>query len=193
MTLTKQQVNQLTCTASSLNIVSNGKTNKVVYKELTCSLQNKEVLKEIGGCANNAATLIRVGWKIDLPDLIPIYDVCFDKGNMRNYYSVSVIPGNSILAKSSGARSDDWTKNDYRTYFGNIDVDTQYKKAQQPATMLRILGNQATVDRYFNYVKSELFFSRGHLAANADFVDKASQDSTFNYINAAVNAKNHKL
>lgn len=145
------------------------------------------MLKEIRGCANNAATLIRVGWQIDSTNLIPIYDVCFDKGNMRNYYSISLIPGISIRAYDKSKRLDNWRSTDYQRYFNGIDVDTQYKKEQQSATMLKILGDQASVDRYFNFSRGDLFLSRGHLAANGDFVDKASQDSTFNYINAAVN------
>ena len=191
----KQVTHSVTCNGES-NVLTHLVNNKITklppYSELYCKQQNKEVVKDIGTCAKNdkgkaAGTLVRVGWQTDLKDLLPIYDVCFDKVNMRNYYSKNVIPGLSIVAKYKSKRLDNWNVADYKRYFGRIRVNETYTKKNESQTMLKILGNQATVDKYFNFNSGDLFFSRGHLAANSDFVDKASQESTFNFINAAVN------
>ena len=48
--------------------------------------------------------------------------------------------------------------------------------------MSKILGSVGPA--YIDVAKS-LFFSRGHLAPDGDFIDAASQDATYYYINAA--------
>ena len=69
-----------------------------------------------------------------------------------------------------------------------MDVNTLYTKLIQAQTLLQIQRNESIVDKHFDFTpRSTKFFSRGHLAPNSDFVDKASQESTFNFINAAVN------
>ena len=59
--------------------------------------KNKEVLTEIGTCANGPGTAIRAGWQVGA-DLIGIYDMCHDKVKLLNYFSTNIIHGKSAAA-----------------------------------------------------------------------------------------------
>ena len=74
LTFTNQQVNLATCTSNSRLLLAVG-GQELPYEELGCIKKNKEVLTEIGTCANGPGTAaIRAGWQVgtDLIGFTPI-------------------------------------------------------------------------------------------------------------------------
>ena len=51
------------------------------------------------------------------------------------------------------------------------------------ATLTKILGSATQAAKYIN-VSKNYYLARGHLAPDGDFIDAASQDATYLYINA---------
>jgi hypothetical protein len=70
------------------------------------------------------------------------------------------------------------------SFFNGIDVNQAYLQTTQMATFTRILGSAESAKRYLDPSIS-FYLSRGHLAPDSDFVDAASQDITYYYINCA--------
>lgn len=180
LAFTGKQVNPAVCTANSRLLLTDG-GQELPYKELGCTKKNKEVLVEIGTCANGNGTTIRAGWQVDA-DLIRIYDMCHDKVKLLNYFAIDVIPGREADGKITGNSRPSFSQGGY---YPGIDVNTQYTQVTQTATIAEIVGSAELAAKYIN-VNAQIFLSRGHMAPNADFIDEASQDSSFYFTNAAV-------
>ena len=171
--------------AASTIVVNNA---PFTYSQLRCAKQNKEKIKETGKtCLNTSPTaigsLIQVGWQFD-SSFISIYEVCFDKQSLGNLYSKHVIDGKSVGANFSPGKEGNW---EALTYYGTTGVDVKYKS--QKTTMINILGDLKTFKKYFDLNDNsgpQDFLSRGHFTPRGDFVDLASQQSTYYFINAAV-------
>ena len=182
VSITGQQVHPAVCTANSRLLLTDV-GRELAYNELGCKQKVKEVLVEIGSCATDGVgTLIRAGWQVD-SDLVRIYDMCHDKVKLLNYYSIDVIPGRSAEAKVSGNSRPAFSQGDF---YPGIDVNTQYTQVTQTATVAQIVGSAELAAHYIDS-QAQFFFSRGHMAPNADFIDEASQDSSFYFTNVAVN------
>lgn len=150
------------------------------FSQLGCLSQNKEVLIENGTCANGLGTVIRIGWQAG-PEFIPLYDTCHDKVAAANYYSTSFIHGKSAAADDSSNERPSFSQGGY---FPGIDVNTAYSQAGQTATIAGIVGSTSLAGQYV-VANSQIFLSRGHLAPDGDFIDAASQDATYYFLNTA--------
>lgn len=149
------------------------------YKSLGCKTQAKETLKTLGKCSTGG-TLIEIGWQIKSSFLKQI-TICHQQSTANTLYSSSVIRGASILADDESN-----TRPPFRqgSFFAGINVNRAYLQTSQMATFTRILGSAELARRYLDPSKS-WYLSRGHLAPDGDFVDAASQDMTYYYINCA--------
>ena len=67
-------------------------------------------------------------------------------------------------------------------YYTGVDVDAAYSQAGQTATLAKILGSSPLAAQYVD-VSNSRYFARGHLAPDGDFIDAASQDATYYFIN----------
>lgn len=149
------------------------------YKSLGCKTQGKETLKEVGKCSTRG-TLIEIGWQIE-SSFIKQISICHQRSTANTLYSSSVIRGASVLADDESN-----TRPAFRqgSFFTGIDVNQAYLQTSQMDTFTRILGSAELARRYLDPAKS-FYLSRGHLAPDGDFVDAASQDMTYYYINCA--------
>lgn len=177
-TLVGKQLAVATCVQNTSLLLEDG--IKLPYSQLGCTNQNKEVLVEAGTCAKDLGTLVRIGWQAG-DDFIPLYEACHDKGSGVNYYST-----NTIVGRSTDADDKANTRPSFRQagYYPGTDVHAAFNQAQQNRTIAQIVGSESLAVKYFN-VQKNFFLARGHLAPDGDFIDAASQDATYYYINMA--------
>lgn len=178
--ITKRPVNEAYCKRNATLLVDQ---TELTYSQLGCTNQNKEILEEVEGvdCANNGrGTLVRVGWQLN-SDFIPLYEMCHDKVTTVNYFSTHVIIGRSVDADDKAN-----TRPSFRQagYYPGLDVNDALGPAQQNKTIARTVGSETLAVKYFNQ-KKNFFLARGHLAPDGDFIDAASQDATYYYLNMA--------
>ena len=171
-----RSVSSATCVSSSLLIHG----QRLPYKSTGCRNQVKESLVESGQCARKKGTLIEIGWKIN-SSFIKQLIVCHDQLSANTLYATSIIRGTSILADDESNTRPAFRKG---PYFNGIDVDKAYTQRNQFTVLTQILGSATLARRYLDPSKS-FYFARGHLAPDGDFLDAASQDSTYYYINCA--------
>lgn len=168
-------INSAKCDSSNLRIGS----ERLTYPSLGCKSQVKESVKPIGPCSTDG-TLVEIGWQIE-SSFIKQLTVCHERDTANTLYSSNVILGKSILADDESNKRPSFRRSGF---YNGIDVDKAYSQTNQIAVLTRILNSANLARRYINSSKS-YFFSRGHLAPDGDFIDAASQDSTYYYINFA--------
>ena len=173
---TGMQLASATCLSTS-NLLVGGV--EYSYAQLGCLIQNKEVLIENGTCANGPGTVIRIGWQAG-PEFILLYDTCHDKVAANNYFSTNFVFGKSAAADASNDRP----SFSQGGYFPGIDVNTAYTQAKQTETIAGIVGSAALAAQYV-VPDSQIFLSRGHMAPDGDFIDAASQDASYYFLNTA--------
>ena len=153
-------------------------TGRVRYNETGCQVAVKETIKEESTCHQNA-TRIQIGWQID-QDFIEQLSLCHDKLTANTLYSMGRIIGASIQADDETNKRPSFRKGQF---YSGIDVDRAYTQSGQMSTIVQQFGATLAV-KYINVSKSH-YFARGHLAPDGDFIDAASQDATYYYINVA--------
>ena len=169
------QNNEATCVSDS-SVKIGGR--RLHYLNLECSSAVKETLKEVGSCTGG--NRIEIGWQKDT-DFINQITICHDKSNANTLYAIDTIVGASINADDESNKRPSFRK---AKYYTGIDVETAYSQAGQMNTMSRILASDQLVSQYINVSKS-YYFARGHFSPDGDFIDSASQDATYYYINVA--------
>ncbi|KAL7011614.1 hypothetical protein ACKWTF_014357 [Chironomus riparius] len=75
-----------------------------------------------------------------------------------------------------------WTQSGF---FTSSNVNGLYTRLTQTATVATILEDQAAANRFIEADPSEVFLSRGHIAAMTDFIFATEQRATFHFLNAA--------
>jgi hypothetical protein len=65
-----------------------------------------------------------------------------------------------------------------------LSVNTLYTQAEQTKTIAGIVGSDALAGQYI-VPNTEYYLSRGHMAPDGDFIDAASQDASYYFMNAA--------
>ncbi|TRY70030.1 hypothetical protein TCAL_15017 [Tigriopus californicus] len=68
-------------------------------------------------------------------------------------------------------------------YYG-YEINEYYTQIKQKETVASLLGSQALADQYIR-PDEYFYFSRGHLAPNADFIYFSHQDASFYFMNVA--------
>jgi len=144
--------------------------------QLTCTSSPKEAIQQgMGPCGANGE-LSNIGFDVVGYQWYPLIDVCFEPVFQTTLYETHIIRGESILAKDVDSSRPSF-KSD--TGFFTVDANNCYLQASQITLMEDILGDSSVID-----TSTELYFSRGHLAPDADFVTEQEQDATYYYINA---------
>ena len=174
---TGMQLAPATCLSTS-NLLVDGV--EMTYAQLGCFIQNKEVLVENGTCANGIGTVIRIGWQAG-PEFIPLYDICHDKVAAANYVSTNYLRGKTAAADDSANERPSFSQD---VYYSGLDVNTLYTQAKQTETIASIVGSMSLAQQYVQS-GTQIFLSRGHMAPDGDFIDAASQDATYYFMNVA--------
>lgn len=175
--IASNQLVAASCVRNASLLLDSGQ--ELTYSQLGCSIQNKEALIEEGTCAQSG-TLIKVGWQVN-ETFISLFDSCHDKKQGVNYFAV-----NTIIGQSTDADDKANTRPLFRQagYFPGVDVHAAFNQASQNRTIAQIVGSEALAAKYFN-IQKNFFLARGHLAPDGDFIDAASQDATYYYVNMA--------
>lgn len=176
---TRLDANPATCTANNkLLLESNGL--EYSYSQLGCTNRMKDAIIENGTCADGKGTVIVFGWQVGL-DFIPLYESCHDKLLELNYFTTNYIVGRSADADDKSHDRPDFSQ---ATYYPGLEVNELYKTATQTVTIAGILNSTELANDYINS-NANLFFSRGHMAPDADFIDWSSQEASYYFMNAA--------
>ena len=69
-------------------------------------------------------------------------------------------------------------------FFVGIEVNTAYTQKQQNITVAGIVGSEELAVQYIN-ISANHYFARGHMAPDGDFIDAASQDASYYFMNVA--------
>ncbi len=196
LTATGAQYNAATCVSGTTLKVG---TKNLGNIDLGCVAQPKESFIESGTCGTGG-TQVQIGWKTTSTIFTNQITVCHVKSNANTLYSIDTIYGANIAADDKSNARPNFQRGNY---FVGIDVDTAYTQAQQLITIKNIVGNSTLASKYIDTSKS-YFFSRGHLSPDGnknlrlnefgstnntscvgDFIDAASQDATYYFINVA--------
>lgn len=175
--LTGMQLAPAFCSSAGTLVVDGVEST---FNQLGCLKQNKEVLIEEGTCANGLGTLIKIGWQAG-PTFIPLYDTCHDLVAEANYFSTHYLHGKSVAADDTSNERPSFSQGGY---FPGLDVNDLYSQATQTETIAQIVGSTSLATQYV-VAGSQVFLSRGHLAPDGDFIDAASQDATYYFLNTA--------
>ncbi|KAM7357046.1 salivary protein Tsal1-like [Cochliomyia hominivorax] len=149
---------------------------RYAFSELVCKSWPSFVAKKTGSPCNGGV-LIKVGFKVTSTRFVEQMQVCFnEEEEVTRYVNHTLHPGN-IYHETSIDRITFQTAG----FFSTKKVDKLYSQDTQLETINKELGGVA--DKYFD--DKNLFLSRGHMAAKADFVYATQQRATFLFINAA--------
>ncbi len=173
ITAINRSISTARCISSSLRIDA----QSLPYKSIGCKSQVKESIKESKQCSTNG-TLIEIGWQIG-SSFINQLTICHERTTANTLYAYSFIRGASILADDESNTRPAFRKG---SYFNGINVEKAYTQNSQNAVLTQTLGSASLARLYLDTSKS-FYFARGHLAPDGDFIDAASQDATYYYIN----------
>lgn len=175
-------------TGNSINVACQTGTtfryNNVNYtfKEFTCrDWPTSTPRRRIGTarCFNNGI-YVDVGFTVGAR-FIHTYTVCHDLMTEVNYFSqYSLSPASD--GHESGAKRPNWLQADF---YPGKKVDNLYTRLVERRTIGDILNSQDQASIWIEQPPSDVFLSRGHLAANSDFISANEQRSTFYFINIA--------
>jgi len=147
---------------------------------MECNSQPDDTTSVVDTCGpKDVGTKIQIEFDVtpDLTTEAVTITVCHDLHGSRTLWSRHTI-WDEISAYYSGNNRPSFSPDDYFDY----DVNHFYKTATQKETIADLVGSQALADEY---IQGQMFFSRGHLAPNADFIFHSWMDSTFHFINVA--------
>ncbi|KAK4317842.1 hypothetical protein Pmani_011081 [Petrolisthes manimaculis] len=151
-------------------------------KELGCLKKPKPSIKKgVGNCGvNGTDELHAIGFKIAPFVFYESVRVCFDGTTQTTLYTDHVLRGAHIAAKEVTPGRPGFKTG---SGFYSVSMSRIYTKKSQLALMVKLLGSETLASTIINGGK-QLYFSKGHMSPDADFVTEALQDATYFYINA---------
>ncbi|KAF2366417.1 DNA/RNA non-specific endonuclease [Trinorchestia longiramus] len=188
ITVLQQEAVSASCTSSNSLLIDGqasdgqgGSGQKGTYgeydmAELGCTSRPKESLqKDLGPCGEGGDTH-QIGFEIQGYGFYPLITVCFDPVLETTLYSYNIVRGANIEAKDVNP-----DRPGFKTGSGffTVSANTCYEQDSQIALMDTLLGDSSVID-----VSKSYYFSRGHMAPDADFVTEQEEDATYYYINA---------
>ncbi|GJQ77098.1 hypothetical protein Trydic_g23669 [Trypoxylus dichotomus] len=145
----------------------------------SCTVYPDHVARHTGNTCLSQYTEIEIGFWVDNRFLRHIL-ICFDEHNQNTLYSQFNLT-RAIGGRRIGQPRPEWTEGEFFNLDDNT-VNQLYSRQRQRATINGLLGLNAY---YTGYISNDIYLSRGHLTAMADFVYGAQQRLTFYYVNAA--------
>lgn len=152
------------------------------FKEFMCKADQISVVQKRKETCFNKGAILDVGFEVDFEvekKFLKLYEICFDEVQERTHYvKHELTPANN---KTQNVDRPDWRSTGY---FNEKNLDELYNKDTQRKTVDEIVKDPVLGEKYIN-ITANLSLSRGHLAANADFVLGSHKSATFWYMNAA--------
>lgn len=167
---------QARCNAG--NFVIGGRT--VSFSAITCSTIPYHTARFTGNTCLTGYREIEIGFIVS-SRFLTIMLLCFDQARQHTLYSQFNLT-KTIGGYQTGYPRPSWLQGSW--FFTVSGVDSLYTRNQQRITINRLLGLS---DSSYQYIAetSDLYLSRGHLTAKADFLFGAQHRATFYLVNAA--------
>jgi len=131
------------------------------------------------GCYGNGV-LVDFGFQVD-SRWLHVYTSCHDLQLETTWFVKHKFTPISDGNQRSVTRPS-WTQSGF---FTSSNVNGLYTRLTQTATVATILDDQSAANRFIEADPSDVFMSRGHIAAMTDFIFATEQRSTFHFLNAA--------
>lgn len=169
----QQEVVEASCVGDTVLLIDG---QEFAMSDLGCASRPKEDLqKDLGSCGDGGEESA-IGFDVVGYSFYELIRVCFDPVQETTLYSTHTIRGASIAAKDVNPDRPSFKVDS--GYF-TVDVNSCYLQDSQIALMGDILGDSSVID-----VSNSLYFARGHMTPDADFVTEQEEDATYYYINA---------
>ena len=156
----------------------------VNFEDISCSKSIQEVIKRTDskecGPEDSPGTIVHIGWQ-DGSTFHPQISVCHVRDAEHTHYENHTVYGEAIRARKTSNGRPNFKEG--RGFFGHSSASSSYKLKSQEATLKAWLGDGEGA-RVFDR-RAQFFFSRGHLAPDADFIYDEWQDATYYFLNAA--------
>lgn len=167
---------QLTATCVKDDIFSiNGQQLQI--KDIQCTAAIARSTRETNRTCYDNSMIVEVGFSVDNL-FVTSFEVCHNIEKAIAYYAHHSLYPSSAYFQTAVTRPS-FIKGGF---YKGVDVDGMYTQAKQQTTFADILG--PTSQQYFD-IPANLYLSRGHLAAKAEFILAPSQIATFFYVNVA--------
>ncbi|XP_071551559.1 salivary protein Tsal1-like [Panulirus ornatus] len=151
-------------------------------RALGCSDKVKESIhRELGYCGSeDLGVLHSVGFEIDGPSsYYELIRVCFEPELETTLYTEHILHGANIAAKDI-----DTSRPSFKSAgFFSVSMNTVYAQATQLKLMTNLLGDADLANTIIDPHK-QLYFAKGHMSPDADFVTTMEEDATYYFINA---------
>ncbi|XP_045101820.1 uncharacterized protein LOC123498614 isoform X1 [Portunus trituberculatus] len=150
---------------------------------LGCGDDVKEmILRDQGACgAGDIGVLHEIGFEVLSAERFKkVLRVCFDPTSETTLYTEHLIHGASIAAKDIDSSRPSFKTS---TGFFSVSMSSVYSQNSQLELMIKLLGDEDLAHQIIDTHK-QLYFAKGHMSPDADFVIMANQDATYYYINA---------
>lgn len=147
---------------------------------LGCGNKVKEMIfQKPGKCgAGNIGTLHDIGYPISSAEK-KVLGVCFDPSSETTLYTEHVIHGANIEAKDIVEGRPCFKD----MGFFSVPMFPVYSQISQLNLMIHLFGDAHLAHQIID-PRRQLYFAKGHMSPDADFVIQANQGATYYYINA---------
>ncbi|KAK4317843.1 hypothetical protein Pmani_011082 [Petrolisthes manimaculis] len=150
---------------------------------LMCADSVKESIhRNLGTCGdNNVGVLHSIGFDVyESSGYYEVIRVCFEPIRETTLYTQHTLYGANIPAKDVDSSRPSFKTS---TGFFSVSMSTVYTQASQLQLMTDLLGDSDLANSIID-PGQQLYFAKGHMSPDADFVTEAEQDATYYYINA---------
>ncbi|CRK98271.1 CLUMA_CG011633, isoform A [Clunio marinus] len=149
------------------------------FIQFSCKSYPVHVARESGARCYNNGYIVKHGFDVG-NRFLNVYDSCHDKVREENYYSYYQLTPANDGYQAGFPRPNFITGG----FFGGKNVDSLYTRYNQRNTIAGILGSYDLALQYIEET-SDVYMSRGHLAAKADFIFGNQHRATFYFTNVA--------
>lgn len=149
------------------------------FNEFICLKWPKATAKRSDAKCFNESIIVDVGFKLD-DRFLKVYSVCYNEEAERSYFTRNKLRPSSDAQEKSVERPH-WDQADF---YPGKHLNTLYARSKQRKAIADILGSETLAKEYVKDPNSDVYLTKGHLAARTDFFFANEQRATFFFINA---------
>ncbi|KAB7504237.1 hypothetical protein Anas_12321 [Armadillidium nasatum] len=127
--------------------------------------------------ADDQGVTTLIGFNVPGYSFYPTINVCFYTDTETNMYSEHVVYGENVDA-GDGNPDKPYFVDDVQ-FYPTIDPNECYLTANQDEYFTSLMGDPDFID-----LDTSIYFARGHMAPNADFLTDMEADASYHYLNA---------
>ena len=150
------------------------------FANVSCKFLPRHEARRTNKRCYKDATHVEIGFNLT-KNFFRTIEVCRDDISMMTYWTKFKLTKNIGSSQLGFPRPRRWQAGNY---YGKYKMDYLYKTKTQIGTIANLVGSQELANKYIKADKN-LFMTKGHMTAKADFVYGIAQSSTFWFLNAA--------